>query len=438
MPDQQPSASYTIDDLPFLTLMQTTTRAHEIVKALGADDKEDGYWGDAAILARRKPGELIHTPWTDAEGPIIGAEIRLARGDDPRTLEYLAFNSRFAETLMYVASNVHTTVKGLMHLTSYPPMIVCQTAAKNPSLPVWAMDVVYDGGVFGARSGLMLHPEAPQHLIDRAATEPDTDLRACAGACRRANASILAHLASDPEESVRAAVARNPGTPVHLLDGLAVDLAEEVVIALVLNESVPGEVFDAVADRWVRKGGKVPYYAATAPRVTAHAAWALLKAGFADALARNSQTPADVLREIYRRGCAGLREDVVRNESCPHPLRRQAATEDRSSYVRRAAACNLPPGEDPRVYATLDDLTPGMTVLIEKGAAGLAESFLMAIHSVGAVEDHTYTSMWGDESHDYQVVTLTGIRRRLNGAIARRYPGLVTYRVILSGIRIPL
>lgn len=42
--------------------------------------------------------------------------------------------------------------------------------------------------------------------------------------------------------------------------------------------------------------------------------------------------------------------------------------------------------------------------------------------------------MFDGDSHDYQVVTITGVRRRVNGAPACRY--LVTYRVILSGIRV--
>lgn len=425
----------TVKDLPFLILMQTTTRAHEVMEVLGSGDKDDGYWSDEAILARRKSGELIHTPWTQAEDPVVGAEIRLARGNDPRTLEYLAFNSRFAETLMHVAKNAHTTPEGLMRLSTYPPLVICQTAAANSSLPEWAMDVVYEGGSFGARSGLMRHPRVPRHLIDRTAHAPDPDLRMCAGACRRAGPATLARLACDPMPAVRAAVAGNPSAPVHLLDGLAIDLAEEVIIALVANPAVPAEVFDVVVNRCVRQGGQVAAYAAAAPQITRRAALVLLEAGFSAALARNQHTPADVLDAIYRRGCAKTREDVVNNALCPEPLRRRAATADRSRYVRDAAARRLPAGDDPRTYAALGDLGPGKVVLIEKGAAGVAESFLMEIHSVGGVETFTYTT-GADENHDYQVVTVSGVRRRVNGAPARRYPDPLTYRVTLSGIRL--
>jgi hypothetical protein len=216
---------------------------------------------------------------------------------------------------------------------------------------------------------------------------------------------------------------------------LAIDQAEEVIIALVSNPAIPIEVFDAVVGRCVRRGGPVAAYAASAPRITPDAASALLEAGFSAALARNQRTPAGVLGAIYRRSCARIREDVVTNESCPASLRRRAATRDRSRYVREAAARHMPPGDDPRIRASLSDLKSGSVVRIEKGAAGHAESFLMVIHTVGAVETFAYTT-GADETRDYQVVTLTGTRRRVNGAPARRYPDPVTYKVTLSGIRI--
>lgn len=55
-----------------------------------------------------------------------------------------------------------------------------------------------------------------------------------------------------------------------------------------------------------------------------------------------------------------------------------------------AAADHLPPSEDPRVPATLDDLQPGTAVLIDKGTAGPAEMFHSVIHSVDGVENRTF------------------------------------------------
>lgn len=431
---------FTIDDLPFLEITRQTTRGAEIMQALNAGDEQD----DNAIRARRTPGELIGLPWTSDECPVVGAEIQVAKGDDSHSLEHLARRSRFVETLMHVANNTRTPAEALVHLaTTHPQMVISQVAAANPSLPAWAMDVVFETGTFAARTGLMIHPEAPAHLIDRASQDPEAELRMWAAACRRADVAVLSRLAGDPVERVRAACAINPALPVHLMDGLAVDPCEDVVIALVLNVATPPAVFDAVTDRALR-GGRVAAHAAGAAGLTSRSAHKLLDAGVGMySMARNEAAPPDALARIYRYGGASLRCDVVSNTACPHGLRARAAREDTSPLVRQYAAMNLPPGHDPRVYATAADLTPGRTVLLEKGAAThlghilpLAESFLLDIHQVTDAETRDFINGDG-EPDSYQVATVTGIRRRLNGRPAKRYPDPVTYSVLVCKVRLP-
>lgn len=443
-PREEVPKRYTIEDLDFLMTTIPMEPRSEMMRGLSAGKDPDGPWGDKAIKAPRVPGELIHLPWTEEEQPRVSAECRLAQGDDPRTLDILAQQSQYAEVLMYVAQNPHTPGPALAHLaTAHGEMTICNSAARNPTLPTWLHEVVYDGGLYGARSGLMQNPGVDPDLVDRAAASADLEMRVIAALSERCRPATLARLARDPEVRVRAATAGNPSTPQHILDGLATELDPTVQTMLVQNRRIVGEDFTAAAQRAITHHWTWAFYHAVhSDRLTDEAARLFRAAGAAGELAGNERTPADILVDYYRRGDAHLRMKVVRNKSFPQELRRDAAVNDRSSYVREAAADYLPREDNPRVHATVADLTPGTTVLVAKCMASrpdagpsLAESFLLDIHSVDKVE--TRKPVLYPDLGDYQVVTLTGTRRRLNGAPAARYPHPVTYSILLSGLRLP-
>ncbi|MDP9868889.1 hypothetical protein [Streptosporangium brasiliense] len=73
----------------------------------------------------------------------------------------------------------------------------------------------------GGFSGALAHPRVPCWLIDQAATDPDSWLRANAASNPDLSAPLLAALADDPDSTVRTAAAGNVRLPTALLHRLA-------------------------------------------------------------------------------------------------------------------------------------------------------------------------------------------------------------------------
>ncbi|MEU5869587.1 hypothetical protein ABZ815_51080 [Nonomuraea sp. NPDC047529] len=335
--DRQPSATYTIDDLPFLTLAAAAhPRMERMLILLSSQEIAE----KEKTAARRLPHELISS--RDVPPSLWAretAEMTLARCCHAPTLHVLA-GSPFHAVRVAVARNVFTPGAVLAELARSDDGLISNTSAANPGLPLEDLEAAFLLGTVTARHGALLHPGVPQHIVDVAAEDPTWMVRCAAAAHARATPAALARLAVDQDAVVRAAAAGNPALPPHLTPMLAADSDRHVRARLAGNLACPAAAIDRLAhdpDPWVARA------VAQAPALTEAAAVLLAADPTPEVrakLAGNPACPARLLAALaHQRQPVGVRSAVAANPATPPPTVQRLAA-DRSRTVREAALQN--------------------------------------------------------------------------------------------------
>jgi cytochrome c5 len=221
---------YTINDIEFLALAESTTRHHAVTNAIAEPWAEEM----EAEATARGVGELIFHP-APSEMPRRDAAVTLASGDDPHTLDRLARGCLFIDALQIVARNPATPADALRLLAANEYAIICQGAVAL--LPV--TDEVYGLSAPAARVTLLARPEATQSMVDRAVTDPAPIVRMAAAAHPLTAPADLATLIGDRDIDVARAGAANPNTAPDVLAATADAPRPEVRAALVSNPALP-------------------------------------------------------------------------------------------------------------------------------------------------------------------------------------------------------
>jgi hypothetical protein len=221
---------YTINDIDFLALAESTTRHHAITNAIAEPWAEEMETEAAA----RGADELIFHP-APSEMPRRDAAVTLASSDDPHTLDRLARGCLFIDALQIVARNPATPAAALRLLAATEYAIICQGAVAL--LPM--TDEVYELAAPAARVTLLARPEATQSMVDRAVTDPAPIVRMAAAAHPRTASANLATLIADQDIDVARAAAANPNTAPDVLAAAADAPRPEVRAALVSNPNLP-------------------------------------------------------------------------------------------------------------------------------------------------------------------------------------------------------
>lgn len=232
---------YTINDLDFLALAESTDERRAFIVAAFSDPAYDAELEEKA--RNRGPDELVFE-LAPSERPRARAASILARGDDPRTLDALARGCRFAEVLAFVSHNPATPMDTQKLLIQNEYAIVCQGAAQY--LPM--TEETYDLAAPCARVTLVCRPDVTERIVHRAATDPHPDARMVAAAHAFADPVDLAVLITDADDEVAEQAAANLLTPVDALRAAMEDPRHEVRAGLAANPNLPLDTMRALVE----------------------------------------------------------------------------------------------------------------------------------------------------------------------------------------------
>lgn len=308
--DDRPSDSYTLADLEFLALRTSANPRMERYEVLGL---------------KLDPHEI--------------AEMTLAKEtDDAHTLRVLA-NSSYETVPRLVAGNHATPVDVVRALALTRDALTIERAVVHPALTAADLEFIFHVGVEVARMGLLRNPNTPDRIMELAADDPSSWVRAGAAFHPRVTAAVLGRLALDPDSSPRAAAARNRRLPALAYTVLAADPDEWVRAALAENPVIPQDVLAQLATDpgpFARRAvaGSTVITPEIADRLTGDDSQMVR-----EHLARNSSCPPGTLATLARRNqTVSVRTAVAQNPACPPGVLRRLAERDRSAYVRRFAS----------------------------------------------------------------------------------------------------
>ncbi|GAA3172219.1 hypothetical protein [Nonomuraea salmonea] len=334
MDDQEPSHSYTIDDLDALTLLMAAHPRMAILETLSCPTRNAAR---EAAAASRDPRDLVDgMDVPPAEWPRELAERLLAKGAHQPTLRVLA-TSQYHRVRLAVAENQWAPEEALIALSRHPDLMLSEAAAANPALPVQEIDVIQTGGVLGARMGVLRHPAARRRNADWAATDPDEPVRCRAACSPLTSRAWLERLAADPCDGVRGAAATNPHTPPGSLRLLAGEPRWYTRGCVAANPSSPLDALARLAEdpEWSVRRTLAAH--TSIPELVDRLAGDDNEIVRAKAAGNPACPAATLARLAASRSPARVREAVAANPATPEDVRRRLAEHDRSPYVRQAA-----------------------------------------------------------------------------------------------------
>lgn len=106
------------------------------------------------------------------------------------------------------AENWATPRQELLYLARHSRGVVAHVAAKHTALTRADMEALWSEDSDVLRMGILRNPNVPQHLVDKAASDPYEAVRIAAALCPVTTEESLWKLRSDASEAVRHHAAR--------------------------------------------------------------------------------------------------------------------------------------------------------------------------------------------------------------------------------------
>ncbi len=166
--------------------------------------------------------------------------------------------------------------------------------ARNPKLTPDLLHQLASDSVIGVRRAVALHQHTALADLEKLASDPEIPVRVALGHRQRIPEALCRKLVKDPEVTVRQSLARNPQLPEEIFGYLLYDPQVSVLAALARNPGLPREAF---------------YTLFQEPEVIIQ-----------QNLARNPQLPHDLMQQLLQNKSLPIQRNLAKNKRLPIAL----------------------------------------------------------------------------------------------------------------------